>query len=97
MAHHTQEDGGIHFPFPFPPYSIQKEFMAELYQVLETGKIGIFESPTGTVSGPMRQCGPELETASVVFPVCLCGDCHGVVLGKAVSQLIFLSNGYFLY
>uniref|UniRef100_A0A452UGB8 DEAD/H-box helicase 11 n=1 Tax=Ursus maritimus TaxID=29073 RepID=A0A452UGB8_URSMA len=49
MANKTQEVGGIHFPFPFTPYSIQKDFMAELYQVLEAGKIGIFESPTGTV------------------------------------------------
>jgi hypothetical protein len=50
MADENQEIGGIHFPFPFPPYPIQKDFMAELYKVLEGGKIGIFESPTGTVS-----------------------------------------------
>lgn len=37
------------FGFPFEPYHIQKEFMEELYNVLEHGKIGIFESPTGTV------------------------------------------------
>lgn len=58
MADKTQEPGGIHFPFPFTPYPIQKDFMAALYQVLEAGKIGIFESPTGTVSmtgwGPRR-------------------------------------------
>uniref|UniRef100_A0A8C9PEK8 ATP-dependent DNA helicase DDX11 n=1 Tax=Spermophilus dauricus TaxID=99837 RepID=A0A8C9PEK8_SPEDA len=48
MTNKTQEVVGIHFPFPFPPYPIQKDFMAELYQVLEAGKIGIFESPTGT-------------------------------------------------
>ena len=50
MADKTEEAGGIHFPFPFTPYAIQKDFMAALYQVLEAGKIGIFESPTGTVS-----------------------------------------------
>lgn len=38
------------FLFPFKPYSIQEEFMTALYNVLEDGKIGIFESPTGTVS-----------------------------------------------
>ena len=38
------------FPFPFEPYEIQKDFMYHLYQTLEKGKIGIFESPTGTVS-----------------------------------------------
>lgn len=50
MADENQDMGGVHFPFPFPPYPIQKDFMAELYKVLEAGKIGIFESPTGTVS-----------------------------------------------
>ena len=39
------------FPFPFQPYSIQNEFMQQIYQTLEKGDIGIFESPTGTVSG----------------------------------------------
>ncbi|ELK24533.1 Putative ATP-dependent RNA helicase DDX11-like protein 8 [Myotis davidii] len=50
MADKNQEIGGIHFPFPFTPYSIQKDFMTVLYQVLDDGKIGIFESPTGTVN-----------------------------------------------
>lgn len=35
------------FPFPFQPYEIQNGFMRGLYSVLEGGKIGIFESPTG--------------------------------------------------
>lgn len=38
------------FLFPFQPYSIQKDFMREVYTTLERGQIGIFESPTGTVS-----------------------------------------------
>ena len=37
------------FPFPFSPYGIQKDFMRELYATLEESKIGLFESPTGTV------------------------------------------------
>ena len=41
----------IFFPFPFPPYDIQEDFMKTLYRVLENGGVGIFESPTGTVSG----------------------------------------------
>ncbi|XP_045867654.1 ATP-dependent DNA helicase DDX11 isoform X5 [Meles meles] len=57
MANKTQEVGGIHFPFPFTPYSIQKDFMAELYRVLEAGKIGIFESPTGTGKSLSLICG----------------------------------------
>ncbi|VTJ60368.1 Hypothetical predicted protein [Marmota monax] len=57
MTNKTQEVVGIHFPFPFPPYPIQKDFMAELYQVLEAGKIGIFESPTGTGKSLSLICG----------------------------------------
>nr|XP_038940693.1 ATP-dependent DNA helicase DDX11 isoform X2 [Rattus norvegicus] len=57
MAEESQEMGGIHFPFPFPPYPIQKDFMAELYKVLEAGKIGIFESPTGTGKSLSLICG----------------------------------------
>lgn len=38
------------FPFPYEkPYDIQLNFMRSLYKTLELGKIGIFESPTGTV------------------------------------------------
>eukprot|EP00743_Colponemidia_sp_Colp-15_P010716 GILK01011837.1.p1 GENE.GILK01011837.1~~GILK01011837.1.p1 ORF type:complete len:858 (+),score=121.79 GILK01011837.1:230-2803(+) len=36
------------FPFPYPPYGVQKGFMNKLYQTLDKGGIGIFESPTGT-------------------------------------------------
>ncbi|XP_037700974.1 ATP-dependent DNA helicase DDX11 isoform X2 [Choloepus didactylus] len=57
MANKTQEVGGIQFPFPYTPYSIQKDFMSELYQVLEAGKIGIFESPTGTGKSLSLICG----------------------------------------
>ncbi|XP_017904130.1 PREDICTED: probable ATP-dependent DNA helicase DDX11 isoform X2 [Capra hircus] len=57
MADETQEAGGIDFPFPFTPYAIQKDFMAALYQVLEAGKIGIFESPTGTGKSLSLICG----------------------------------------
>lgn len=38
------------FNFPFQPYDIQVKFMKALFCVLQDGNIGIFESPTGTVS-----------------------------------------------
>jgi len=38
------------FQFPYQPYDIQIRLMKSLYEALELGKIGIFESPTGTVS-----------------------------------------------
>lgn len=41
--------GGGRFPFPYAPYRIQERFMAALYGALEAGRVGIFESPTGTV------------------------------------------------
>jgi chromosome transmission fidelity protein 1 len=35
------------FHHPFVPYDIQRQFMNNLYDCLEDGKIAIFESPTG--------------------------------------------------
>lgn len=37
-------------PFPFEPYDVQRQLMGKIYETLEKGGIGIFESPTGTVS-----------------------------------------------
>ena len=45
------------FPFPFAPYPIQKNFMRNLYNCLEQGKLGIFESPTGTGKSLSIICG----------------------------------------
>lgn len=45
------------FSFPFEPYDIQIDFMNALYQVLDDGKIGIFESPTGTGKSLSIICG----------------------------------------
>lgn len=45
------------FPFPFPPYPIQADFMKNLYTCLENGKLGIFESPTGTGKTLAIICG----------------------------------------
>ena len=44
-------DSGPAIPFPFEPYEVQKQLMCKIYNTLERGGIGIFESPTGTVSG----------------------------------------------
>ncbi|XP_014785658.1 ATP-dependent DNA helicase DDX11 [Octopus bimaculoides] len=45
------------FPFPFIPYNIQLGFMKALYECLQLGKIGIFESPTGTGKSLSVICG----------------------------------------
>jgi hypothetical protein len=37
------------FHHPYTPYDIQETFMRTVYQTLEDSKIGILESPTGTV------------------------------------------------
>lgn len=36
------------FSFPFEPYNIQLRLMREIRNCIEQGKVGIFESPTGT-------------------------------------------------
>ncbi|XP_075066685.1 ATP-dependent DNA helicase DDX11 isoform X2 [Mixophyes fleayi] len=48
MEVNSPNSATVSFPFPFQPYPIQEQFMTELYRVLEDGKVGIFESPTGT-------------------------------------------------
>ncbi|XP_075711853.1 ATP-dependent DNA helicase DDX11 isoform X2 [Rhinoderma darwinii] len=53
----AQSSGPMKFPFPFQPYLIQEQFMTELYRVLEDGKVGIFESPTGTGKSLSLICG----------------------------------------
>lgn len=45
------------FEFPFTPYGIQQEFMENLYSVIESRQIGIFESPTGTGKSLTLTCG----------------------------------------
>ena len=73
-----------HFPFPFEPYDIQEKFMRSLYTVLEDKKLGIFESPTGTVCAlrfPSQSCAWQLLPPSVV-----CRESHWV-------WYVVLSNG----
>lgn len=38
------------FSFPFTPYPSQYDFMQALFRAIDQSKIGVFESPTGTVS-----------------------------------------------
>lgn len=35
--------------FPFSPYQGQVEYAEALHQIMTEGKVGVFESPTGTV------------------------------------------------
>ena len=41
------------FHHPYKPYDIQIDLMKAIYECIENGNIGIFESPTGTVSSLM--------------------------------------------
>ncbi|KAF1916426.1 helicase C-terminal domain-containing protein [Ampelomyces quisqualis] len=45
------------FHHPYQPYDIQKDFMNAVYGCLESGKVGIFESPTGTGKSLSLICG----------------------------------------
>ncbi len=36
------------FHHPYTPYDIQLDFMNAVYECIEQGRVGIFESPTGT-------------------------------------------------
>lgn len=45
------------FHHPFQPYDIQQQFMQAVYDCIESGKVGIFESPTGTGKSLSLICG----------------------------------------
>ncbi|KAF4554661.1 ATP-dependent DNA helicase chl1-like protein [Elsinoe fawcettii] len=47
----------IDFHHPYTPYQIQKDLMLALYNCIDQGKIGIFESPTGTGKSLSLLCG----------------------------------------
>ena len=50
-SHHAgQVTAPRDFHHPYTPYAIQETFMSTVYEVLGDGKVGILESPTGTVS-----------------------------------------------
>jgi len=55
MSLATSEDQNFHHPYT--PYPIQLELMRALYSCIEDGKIGIFESPTGTGKSLSLLCG----------------------------------------
>ncbi|KAH7369668.1 helicase C-terminal domain-containing protein [Rhexocercosporidium sp. MPI-PUGE-AT-0058] len=65
MAQESEDDAGVakfvtardRFHHPFTPYAIQETFMETVYQVLEDGKVGILESPTGTGKSLSLICG----------------------------------------
>lgn len=64
----TQLTLPISFNFPFEPYEIQRDFMQQLFKIIENKEIGIFESPTGTGKTLTLTCGAltwliEHETA----------------------------------
>ena len=45
------------FCHPYQPYDIQLQFMTSLYDCIENGNVGIFESPTGTGKSLSLICG----------------------------------------
>ncbi|XP_054631210.1 ATP-dependent DNA helicase DDX11 isoform X1 [Dunckerocampus dactyliophorus] len=53
----NMENSRSHFPFPYQPYTIQEDLMRSLYSALDQGKVGIFESPTGTGKSLSLICG----------------------------------------
>lgn len=51
------EPSKANFYHPYDPYDIQFRFMSQLYQCIEKGQVGIFESPTGTGKSLSLICG----------------------------------------
>ena len=53
----NDKDDARNFHHPYEPYNIQNDFMNAVYDCLDTGKVGIFESPTGTGKSLSLICG----------------------------------------
>lgn len=53
----SMEPSDANFYHPYHPYSIQLEFMQNLYRCIEDKTVGIFESPTGTGKSLSLICG----------------------------------------
>lgn len=53
----ANDDAARDFHHPYEPYDIQQQFMNAVYDCLEDGKVGIFESPTGTGKSLSLICG----------------------------------------
>jgi hypothetical protein len=58
--------GSRKFNFPFTPYPIQTDLMNAIFECIEEGKIGIFESPTGSnptnIKGQLINLNQALES-----------------------------------
>ena len=50
--------------FPFEPYEVQRQLMRKIYDTLDKGGIGIFESPTGTVSASVVTANSRTSSCS---------------------------------
>ncbi|KNC86769.1 hypothetical protein SARC_01103 [Sphaeroforma arctica JP610] len=53
----TKVNPPAEFPFPFKAYDLQRDFMRHLFECIEHGNMGIFESPTGTGKSMSLICG----------------------------------------
>lgn len=76
------------FGFPFPPYGVQEKLMRELYECLDEGGVGVFESPTGTGKSLSLVCATlrwlmDQEAASSKPPP---GDRTGAVVPTATTD-----------
>jgi hypothetical protein len=61
LAFETELVSPEDFSFPFEPYGIQKDFMKALFTAMEQRKLGIFESPTGTVDFELFEYEAEVS------------------------------------
>jgi hypothetical protein len=64
--HEERQQPSNEFHFPFDPYDIQTQLMKQMLTTIDNRHVGIFESPTGTVSP--RCCRLAYPAHTTILP-----------------------------
>ena len=90
---HADESLRRDYHHPYKPYDIQTQFMDALYDCIEDGKVGIFESPTGERHTRHANCQDytDVDLRNRMYridPVCELQDAdQGLIIPGQVFEL----------
>lgn len=80
-----QQQPRVFDAFPYTPYPIQHEFMSHLYNTLEAGQVGLFESPTGNTRWVAALMAWYHASHSITMPEAVASTVVALVGGQQAS------------